>query len=81
METKRGMDIPRFFAVLQVFNIFLESFLMEKGGGGKAMIVDLIAGVKKGEKKKKQNELIQKKNLKKKIDLEKKNMVGGVELG
>lgn len=31
METKRGMDIPRFFAVLQVFNIFWESFL----GGGK----------------------------------------------
>ncbi len=31
MEAKRGMDIPRFFAVLQVFNIFWESFL----GGGK----------------------------------------------
>ena len=80
METKRGMDIPRFFAVLQVFNIFWESFLMEKGGGGKAMIVDSITGIKKEEYIKEQNELIRKINLNNTVDLEKIHLVAGVDL-
>ena len=54
--------------------------MVEKGGGGKAMIVDSIPGIKKEEYIKEQNELIRKINLNNTVDLEKIHLVAGVDL-